>query len=209
MGVFVGLGAVIHLFALSQAIASEIQNIVASLTPQEAETFSALEEPLRTDEVTQAANPTADGSVSVSDSKEALTIDDVNSIGDFTLDGREDDINDATLEQIINVSQLRDVKPTDWAYEALRSLVERYNCIAGYPDSTFRGKRSLTRYEFAAGVNACLRQIERLISTTGDGVTQKDLETLRRLAQEFQAEIASLGTRIDKLEGRVAILEGR
>jgi hypothetical protein len=35
------------------------------------------------------------------------------------------------------VTQLRDVSPGDWAFEALRSLVERYGCIAGYPDGTF------------------------------------------------------------------------
>ncbi|HEY9606390.1 MAG TPA: iron uptake porin, partial [Allocoleopsis sp.] len=70
------------------------------------------------------------------------------------------------LSQVTNVSQLRDVQPGDWAYEALRSLVERYGCIAGYPDGTFRGNRAMTRYEFAAGLNACLTQIEKLIATS-------------------------------------------
>jgi len=37
--------------------------------------------------------------------------------------------------------QLQDVSPGDWAYEAVRSLVERYGCIAGYPDGTFRQSR--------------------------------------------------------------------
>jgi len=45
-----------------------------------------------------------------------------------------------SLNQITNVSQLQDVQPGDWAYQALRSLVERYGCIAGYRDGTFRGK---------------------------------------------------------------------
>ncbi len=67
---------------------------------------------------------------------------------------------DSSLEQVTNVSQLQDVEPTDWAYEALRSLVERYGCIAGYPDGTFRGNRALSRYDFAAGLNAFLQQIE-------------------------------------------------
>ena len=31
-----------------------------------------------------------------------------------------------TLDQVTKVTQLSDVIPTDWAYEALRSLVERY-----------------------------------------------------------------------------------
>ena len=59
-------------------------------------------------------------------------------------------------DQVTNVNQLRDVYPTDWAYEALRSLVDRYGCIVGYPNQTYRGNRALSRYEFAAGLNACL-----------------------------------------------------
>ncbi|HBB30950.1 MAG TPA: porin [Cyanobacteria bacterium UBA8803] len=111
------------------------------------------------------------------------------------------------MGQVTNVSQLRDVLPGDWAYEALRSLVERYGCIAGYPDGTFRGNRAMTRYEFAAGLNACLQQIERLIGEVKPGITQEDLETLQRLTQEFAAEIASLTARVDNLEGRVAFLD--
>ncbi|NEP01844.1 MAG: iron uptake porin [Symploca sp. SIO2E9] len=109
--------------------------------------------------------------------------------------------------QVTNVSQLRDVSPGDWAFEALRSLVERYGCIAGYPDGTYRGNRPTTRYEFAAGLNACLNQIERLIIESGDSFDRSDLETLQRLVQEFEAELATLGTRVDNLEGRVAFLE--
>jgi len=63
-----------------------------------------------------------------------------------------------------SVSQLSDVKPTDWAFTALQSLVERYGCIAGYPDRTFRGKQATSRYEFAAGLNACLDNINEIIS---------------------------------------------
>ncbi|MEW6493604.1 MAG: iron uptake porin [Cyanobacteriota bacterium] len=118
------------------------------------------------------------------------------------------DVN--ALDQVTNVTQLSDVRPTDWAYEALRSLVERYGCIAGYPDGTYRGNRALTRYEFAAGLNACLQQIERLIATsTSEFVTRSDLETLQRLVDEFRAELTALGTRTDTLEGRVAYLEDR
>ncbi len=114
----------------------------------------------------------------------------------------------ASLNQVNSVFQLRDVSPGDWAFEALRNLVERYGCIAGYPDGTYRGNRALTRYEFAAGLNSCLQQIERLIvGNTGGNVTQEDLATLQRLTQEFEAELATLGTRVDNLEGRVGFLE--
>lgn len=33
------------------------------------------------------------------------------------------------LAQITSVSELSDVQPTDWAYQALQSLVEQYGCI--------------------------------------------------------------------------------
>jgi hypothetical protein len=100
--------------------------------------------------------------------------------------------NSASQDQVTNVTQLSDVRPTDWAYEALRSLVERYGCIAGYPDGTFRGNRALSRYEFAAGLNACLQQVERLIAqSTSEFVTKSDLETLQRLVDEFRTRNAS------------------
>ncbi|MGB5963690.1 MAG: iron uptake porin [Coleofasciculaceae cyanobacterium] len=118
--------------------------------------------------------------------------------------------NNNALDQVTNVSQLRDVSPGDWAFEALRSLVERYGCIAGYPDGTFRGNRALSRFEFAAGLNACLNQVERLIaSSTADFVRKQDLEALQRLVAEFRTELTTLGARVDKLEGRTAALESR
>jgi hypothetical protein len=114
--------------------------------------------------------------------------------------------DDNFLEQVTNVNQLRDVSPGDWAYEALRNLVERYGCLVGYSNQTYRGQQSLSRYEFAAGLNACLNQIERLIAAS-EAVAREDIETLQRLAQEFETELAALGTRVDNLEERVAFLE--
>ena len=115
--------------------------------------------------------------------------------------------DDTSMGQVTSVSQLSDVQPQDWAYEALRSLVERYGCIAGYPDGTFRGNRPLTRYEFAAGLNACMQQIERLIVAGSSDVAGEDLERLRRLVDDFSSELATLGARVDNLEGRTAFLE--
>ncbi|GJD24185.1 S-layer region-like [Rivularia sp. IAM M-261] len=112
------------------------------------------------------------------------------------------------IEQVTSVSQLSDVQPTDWAFQALQSLVERYGCIAGYPNGTYRGNRAMTRYEFAAGLNACLERVNELIATaTNDLVRKQDLETLRRLQEEFSAELATLRGRVDGLEARAAELE--
>ncbi|MGK7945140.1 MAG: iron uptake porin, partial [Microcystaceae cyanobacterium] len=90
--------------------------------------------------------------------------------------------------------------------EALRSLVERYGCIVGYPDRTFRGNRALTRWEFAAGLNACLNTMERLLQENV-AILEEDLDILKQLAEEFQQELASFGARVDNLESRVSFLE--
>jgi len=56
--------------------------------------------------------------------------------------------------------------------------------IAGYPNGTYRGNRALTRYEFAAGLNACLDRVNELIATaTADIVSREDLATLQRLQE--------------------------
>ncbi|MFN5955218.1 MAG: iron uptake porin [Dolichospermum sp.] len=116
--------------------------------------------------------------------------------------------NNNSQSQVTSVSQFSDVQPTDWAFQALQSLVERYGCIAGYPSGTFRGNRSLSRYEFAAGLNSCLDRVNELIATaTADLVTRQDLATLQRLQEEFSAELATLRGRVDALEGRTAELE--
>ncbi len=113
-----------------------------------------------------------------------------------------------TMAQVTSVSQLSDVQPTDWAFQALQSLVERYGCIAGYPDGTYRGNRALTRYEFAAGLNACLDRVNELIGTaTSDLAKREDLATLQKLQEEFATELATLRGRVDSVEVQVAELE--
>lgn len=111
--------------------------------------------------------------------------------------------DDNSIEQVTSVSQLGDVQPTDWAFQALQSLVERYGCIAGYPDGTYRGNRAITRYEFAAGVNACLDKIQELIAQGNQNLANReDLIKAQKLAEQFAAEIATLRGRTDLLESR-------
>lgn len=120
----------------------------------------------------------------------------------------EDEEN--ALPNVTSVSQLEDVQPTDWAFQALQSLIERYGVIAGYPDGTFRGNRAMTRYEFAAGLNAALTRIEELInspSPSTNQVREEDLVTLRRLQTDFAAELANLPAKIDNLQASTTRLE--
>lgn len=128
----------------------------------------------------------------------------INQVNLYSNEGRANN----SQSQVTSVSQFSDVQPTDWAFQALQSLVERYGCIAGYPNGTYRGNRALTRYEFAAGLNACLDRVNELIATaTADLVTKEDLATLQRLQEEFSAELATLRGRVDALEARTAELE--
>jgi hypothetical protein len=114
--------------------------------------------------------------------------------------------SDDPMGQVTNVSQLRDVQPDDWAYEALRSLVERYGVIEGYPDGTFRGNRAITRYEFAAGLARALNQIQSLIQTS-DAVTLEDVALLEKLRQEFILELSLRRADVDALTARTGELE--
>jgi len=98
-------------------------------------------------------------------------------------------------EQVTSITQFSDVKPTDWAYQALSNLIERYGCVAGYPNGTYKGGQAMTRYEAAALLNACL-----------DRVTEVTDE-LKRLMKEFEKELAVLKGRVDALEAKVGELE--
>jgi hypothetical protein len=101
----------------------------------------------------------------------------------------------ASEEQVTSIDQFSDVKPTDWAYQALSNLIERYGCVAGYPNGTYKGGQAMTRYEAAALLNACL---DRITEVTDE---------LKRLMAEFEKELAVLRGRVDGLEAKVGELE--
>ncbi len=106
-----------------------------------------------------------------------------------------------SMAQVTSVSQLSDVQPTDWAFQALQSLVERYGVVVGYPNGTFQGNRAITRYEFAAGLNAALNRVNQLTASgLAAKVSREDLATLRKLQEEFAAELATLRSRVDSIE---------
>ncbi len=160
------------------------------------------------------SSPTTATSISnlIDRQESAVTLQQNLSVGSSPIRNLEvnklDELTD--VAQVTSVSQLSDVKPTDWAFTALQSLVERYGCIAGYPDSTFRGKQSTSRYEFAAGLNACLDKINEIISAgLADKVSKEDLATLQKLQEEFAAELATLRGRVDALDAKTAKLEAQ
>ena len=101
----------------------------------------------------------------------------------------------ASSEQVTSITQFSDVKPTDWAYQALSNLIERYGCVAGYPNGTFKGGQAMTRFEAAALLNACLDRVTEIT------------DELRRLMKEFEKELAITKARVDGLEAKVGELQ--
>ncbi|HBB32234.1 MAG TPA: hypothetical protein DDZ80_23660 [Cyanobacteria bacterium UBA8803] len=116
------------------------------------------------------------------------------------------DVNNS-LEQVTDVSQLRDVQPGDWAYEALRSLIERYGVLSGYPDGTFRGNRPVTRYEFAATLLRVLNEMQLQIARRRSAVPSADLTVLEKLTDEFILELSLLRGDVDAVTARTRELE--
>lgn len=103
----------------------------------------------------------------------------------------------SSQNQVAKVTQFSDVQPTDWAYQALSNLIERYGCVAGYPNGTFVGGQALTRYEAAALLNACLDRVSEVT------------DELTKLMSEFQIELSLLRGRVDGLESKVGKLEAQ
>lgn len=99
------------------------------------------------------------------------------------------------MAQVTSVSQLRDVQPTEWSYQAISNLITRYGCVVGYPDRTFRPGQPATRAELAALTNACLDSITEFY-------TEADARSAAALRAEFSREIAATNTRVSTLEIR-------
>lgn len=108
----------------------------------------------------------------------------------------------ALIAQFTSVDELSDVQPTDWAYQALKSLVQRYGVVSGYPDGTFRGDRSLSRYEFAAALQQAIERI-----SNSNSVNREDLDTLKRLETDYRLPLAQLRDRFNDISDRVSNLE--
>ncbi len=107
--------------------------------------------------------------------------------------------------------------PTDhWAYDAIDKL-QAEGFVEGYPDGTFRGNRSFTRYEMAMVVariwDRLVQELENLDIFPDDYATQDDIQAcidmMEDLKAEFQAELDEIGIRLDGLEGRMDSAESR
>ena len=97
------------------------------------------------------------------------------------------------MAQVTSVTQLRDVQPTEWSYQAISNLVSRYGCVAGFPDGTFRPGQPATRAQLAALTNACLDRISEF-------ETAADAQLAAALRAEFAKELGATNARVTALE---------
>ncbi|MDY6960029.1 MAG: iron uptake porin, partial [Halobacteriota archaeon] len=122
-------------------------------------------------------------------------------LNDYGQEGQTQN-NSESQDQVTSVTELTDIDPF-W-FEAVEKMVDKYGCIVGYPDETFRGQRNITRYEFAAAVSRCMEYWEERL--VGDDDIE-GLAVLRRIVNDLREEIALLQGRVDDLDGRVSFLE--
>ena len=83
------------------------------------------------------------------------------------------------------VMPFSDVPEDHWAYQALLNLAGVHGCISGYPDGTFQGNNTISRYEFAAGMDACMAVLTQM-------VVQQQQENLQEVNAIIDAMEASL-----------------
>ncbi|MER3451576.1 MAG: S-layer protein [Thermus sp.] len=112
------------------------------------------------------------------------------------------------LSMGFGLAQFSDVPAGHWAKEAVEALAAK-GLVIGFPDGTFRGNETLTRYQAALIIYRLLQQIEAELKAKGESPTMKalseeDLQALRNAIQELASELAALGVRVSALEDNAA-----
>ncbi len=106
-----------------------------------------------------------------------------------------------TPAQATEVAEPSNVAPNNSTSQTPSFSGERYGCVSGYSDRTYQGNQPLTRYEFAAALNACLNQIEQLITrSSAERVTQEEFAVPTRQLETLGLELDDLQMRVDRLD---------
>ncbi|MBU2699007.1 hypothetical protein Ga0466249_000086 [Sporomusaceae bacterium BoRhaA] len=87
-----------------------------------------------------------------------------------------------------------DVPTKHWSYGAVQQLAKA-GIIDGYNDGTFKGDKTITRYEMAVLVAKAMAKEDKA------DAAQK--ATIDKLAAEFSSELDNLGVRVTNLENKV------
>ena len=98
-------------------------------------------------------------------------------------------------DNALNLSS--DIKPGDWAFQALQNLLKRPGCGASLASEAFRRPQGITREQAAFLLNGCLAQIPA------------SNEDLPRLLQLLKSELAILAGEFQELSAKLEGLEAQ
>ncbi|MDB9526341.1 S-layer homology domain-containing protein [Oscillatoria sp. CS-180] len=101
------------------------------------------------------------------------------------------------LAEVLPEGGFTDVSPTHWAYTAVTNLAEDYGCLAGYPDDTFRGEEFVTRYEFAAAMDACLGT---LLELEQGQQTNSEVDAILEELTDLQRELGTVSDEVEEID---------
>lgn len=86
-----------------------------------------------------------------------------------------------------------DVPAKHWAYDAVAKLANA-GLIQGYDDGTFRGDKSMNRYEIAILVAKAMDRYEK--------ADEANMQLIDKLSAEFASELNRMGARLAKVEAK-------
>jgi Carbohydrate-selective porin, OprB family len=99
------------------------------------------------------------------------------------------------------------VNPGDWQYTALQGVAAKYGCNSNLTN------QPVSQLEFARVLNTCLAKVEPLLAQQtppappAPTVTAADLEVLKRLTQEYRAQLTEIDGRLTTADKKVAQLQ--
>jgi|GEM_PF-608371 len=109
---------------------------------------------------------------------------------------------------VASANPFSDVPFSHWAYDAVNKLAAK-GILQGYPDGTYKGKQTVTRYALAMVTAKMIANVEQMLES-GIGtnlVTKSDLQTLEKLTVEFADELALLGVKVTALEDDMQVVK--
>lgn len=81
-----------------------------------------------------------------------------------------------------------------------RANTSTTSCLSGYSDRTYRSSRPVSRYEFAAGMNACLNQVNKLLGARRRNLATKvDFQVLIERQKKLNEQLRGLEQRVDNI----------
>ena len=110
----------------------------------------------------------------------------------------------------VTAAELYDLPPDHWAYQAIQKLTERYGVMEGFPDNTFRGNKTVSRYELAAALTRVMQRMQNaspVAGPPGSPSAASDRDMVDRLGVEFKKELQDIQDRLKKGEDTLKSLQ--